>query len=139
MASIVYNVFKYNDSIGEFNFLQDDLKVILVNNYSPDIDNHENLEDVTAYEISGVGYSTGGKSLEGKTVTRDNVNDRIVFNASATQWENSYLRATGAIIYNNTSDDKYLVAFIDFGEAKVSNNTSLRIEWNDIEGIFYKK
>jgi len=139
MAHAIYNIFKHQLISNEINLLTDDIKVILVSDYIVDIDNHEYLSDVKSNEISGVGYTSGGKSLSTKSLVRDNVNDRVRFVADALSWESSYLSASGIILYKNTDveESSSLVCYIDFGAVKVSNNTSLRIEWSLHEGVFY--
>lgn len=137
---MIYNILKYQNAIGDFNWLTDDIRVILlVNNYVVDIDNHEYLDDVLQYEITGNGYTSGGSQLTNKVVTRDNVNDRIIFSADSVIWSSATISTYGCILYKRTSTlgNSYLVNYINFGNVRISNNTPFRINWSQQEGIFY--
>lgn len=139
MANVVYNKFKDQLIRNEIDLLADDIKVMLVLDYNPEVDLHEFVSDVNSYEISGVGYDYGGKSLTNKSLERDDVNDRVKFSADNVSWENSYLSADGIILYKNTGDysSSSLIVYIEFDFIKESSNTSLRVEWSIHEGIFY--
>lgn len=84
MTSILYNSAKTALLNGGIDLLSDTLKVALVTaSYVPDVDTHQYYDDVTD-EISGTGYTAGGKTLTGKTITQDDANDRARFDAADT-------------------------------------------------------
>ena len=136
MASVVYNNFKKNTLIG-VNLLQDDVKCILVDDtYTPDIDNHANYSDVTG-EVVGIGYSTSGVSLTGKTLSADNDNDKAIFSADDVIWLSTTITARGAVIYkhDNTPETSCLVAYIDFGSNRSSQAGDFSLTWSASDGI----
>lgn len=52
----------------EIDWLSDTLKAILTTStHTPNQDTHDYVDDVTANEVSGTGYTAGGMALTGKT------------------------------------------------------------------------
>jgi hypothetical protein len=70
----------------------------------------------TAYttigEVVGSGYVAGGNTLTGQSIALSGVTAFVTFTNS--EWLNSALTATGALIYNSTNADK-AVCVLDFG------------------------
>ncbi len=107
-----------------------DIKIMLVNGYTQDIDAHSNIGDITG-EITGDGYTAGGQALVNKSVARDDTNDFAKYDADDVVWTGT-LSATGAVVYLNGST---LIAYIDFGELKESLNDNFIIQWHT-NGVF---
>lgn len=138
MASLTYNRGKLAILKGEIDLLNDDIKVALVtDSYSPDKDADEFFDDVTN-EVSGTGYTAGGKSLASKAVTQDDVNDRAEFDADDLQWVVATITARACVVYYDTgvAATSILIAYIDFGEDFSTVAETFTIEW-DSEGILY--
>jgi len=138
MASAVYNEFK--KEIGIINWETASIKVMLVtSSYSLDIDNHNFKSDIDALavEAEGDGYTAGGQPLNNKTITRDDDNDWVRFDADDVIWENSTITARGAIIYLDTGDatTSTLVAYVDFVTDKSSSSGDFVIQWHS-DGIY---
>lgn len=80
--------------------------------------------DTTAYtttgEITGTGYSAGGKVLTG--VTLGSSNGVVYVNFANVVWTPASFTARGALIYNSTQSNKS-VAVLDFGADKTATNT----------------
>ena len=133
MANVIYNSFK--GSIGKsINWETDSIKVMLVTSgYTPNIDTHTVIGDVSS-EITGTGYTAGGKELIGKLVTINTIDDLAKYDGDDITWGTSTITARGAVIYDTTISSS-LIAFIDFGVDKISSNGDFKIEWN-IDGIF---
>ncbi len=86
-------------------------------------------------EVSGNGYTTGGATLSGVTVTTVTTNDAM-FDANDVTWSASggSIAATYARIYNST--DSTPLAFVDFGATETAGDgTDFKIVWN-ASGIF---
>lgn len=138
MANVVYNSFKQKIQDGSIDLDTDTIKVLLVtSSYTPDIDTHEDLADVTN-EVSGTGYTTGGEALANKAVTKDTANDRGKFDADDVTWASSSITARGAIIYKDTGTPgtSWLIAYKDFGADKTSISDDFTIQWS-ADGILY--
>lgn len=80
--------------------------------------------DTTAYsttnEISGTGYSAGGKLLENATVQTSGTTAYVSF--SNVTWNPASFTARCALIYNVSKGNKS-VAVLDFGSDKTATNT----------------
>lgn len=138
MASLTYNRGKLAILKGEIDLLNDDIKVALVTDgYSPDKDADDFFDAVTN-EVSGTGYTAGGKSLANKAVAQDDTNDRAEFDADDLQWVVSTLTARACVLYYNTGVEatSILIAYIDFGADFSTVAETFTIEW-DTEGILY--
>ena len=113
----------------------DTLKVMLLSaSYTPDQDNHDYLDDVSAYEISGTGYTAGGATLTTVSISLDTVNNRVTVDADDVSWTDSTITdARYAVIYDDTpatEATKPLIGYIDFGENKSSVAAPFNLNWN---------
>jgi hypothetical protein len=122
MATLPSNEFK--DLLGRklISFPADAFKIILMGSgYVFDRANHNTYADVASAELTtGAGYTTGGQTLTGVTLTRDNVNneERVTWNNASWLATGGDLVAQGAIIFDDTittpSADP-VIGYIDFG------------------------
>ena len=122
----------------ELDWDSDDIRVMLVSSaYTPNQDTHDYLDDVSAFEVNGTGYTAGGSALTSKTSTYDPATNTIVLDAADVTWANSTITARYAVIYNNTGANaasKPLVAYVDLVSDQASNAGNFVIEW-DAAGI----
>ena len=91
---------------------------------------------VTA-EVSGTGYTAGGKTLTTKTITQDNPNDRAVFDADDSVWTLLTTTTNAAVIYKDSGSPATspLLAYIEFDQEYSPAGVDFTIEW-DAAGIF---
>lgn len=132
---VIYNSFKVKVLDGSIDLDTDTIKVALVtDSYTPNQDTHEFFSSVTNQVANGGGYTTGGKALTNAAVTKDNTNDRAVFDADNVTWENSTITARGAVIYKDTGTPSTspLVAYIDFGSNQSSSDGDFTITWDSV-------
>lgn len=130
LALKVYNIFKTEILKKKIDLIDDDIKVALLSDlYSFDISN-ESWSDVDNYEVSGTGYEAGGELLQDKSITIDN--DVAALQANDVIWTGSTIVARYAVIYDDSSDPKYLIACFDFSENKVSSSGPFTIRWNNV-------
>lgn len=117
-AFLSYKADAFNGSIA---LASDTLKVaLLLNTYTPDLDNHAFLDDVNTHEVAnGHGYTTGGATLSGRSVTTDTGTDKGIFKCANPSW---VADATGftcryAVLYKDTglASSSPLIALWDFG------------------------
>lgn len=117
MASLVYNSFLEDVGNANIDCGADTFKVMLVTgDYTPNKDTHNRRDDVTN-EVSGTGYTAGGKTVT-CTVSRDNATDRVLYTFAATSWDASTISANAAVYYKSrggASSADELVAYNDFG------------------------
>jgi len=137
MANAIYNSFKRDIMNGSIDLDTDTIKVALVTStYSPNIDTHDRFDDITNQVANGNGYTTGGATLAGVTVTVDNTDDEGVFDANDVTWSSSTITARGAVIYKDTgtASTSPLICYVDFGSDFSSASGNFTITWN-AEGI----
>ena len=137
MADVIQNSFKKHIMNGGIDLDTDTIKVMLLtSSHSQDQDAHEFIDDVSANEVSGTGYSAGGASLANKAVTQDNTDNEGVFDADDVTWSTSTITARYAALYKDTGTPSTspLIAIIDFGSDKSSSAGNFVITWN-AEGI----
>lgn len=137
MASGVYNIFKSELMKARINLTSDTIKVALLNSnhtFDPSSVVNQAWSDISVNETSGTGYVSGGKILSGTAVNVDNNDNEGVFSANNATWSASTITASHAVIYDDTTTPKFLIASIDFNQEVSSTNGNFQIQW-DIEGI----
>jgi len=82
---------------------------------------------VTDSEISGPGYAAGGQRLTGPQILGP-VNSTAYVTFNDPVWANSSLTARGALIYNQSKQQR-AVAVLDFGTEFTSNNGNFRVKF----------
>ena len=136
MANEVYNGIKLAIAKGDVDFDVDTIKILLVTaSYTPDVDTHINLSDVTN-EVVGTGYVAGGEVLANQVVAVDLVNNRAYFDADDKTWPTSSIVARGAIIYKSTgvAATSRLITYLDFGANRTSDGGNFTVVF-DATGI----
>jgi hypothetical protein len=80
----------------------------------------------TSDEVVGVGYTAGGNTLAGATVSLTGTTAFVDF--SDTTWTTATITARGALIYNSSKSDK-AIAVLDFGSDKTSTAGSFTVQF----------
>jgi hypothetical protein len=80
----------------------------------------------TSDEVVGVGYTAGGNTLTGATVSLTGTTAFVDF--SDTTWTTATITARGALIYNSSKSDK-AIAVLDFGSDKTSTAGSFTVQF----------
>lgn len=128
MASLVYNSFFLDMATGQIDCDSDTFKMMLVtSSYSAD-KGHDKRSDITN-EISGTGYTAGGKSVS-FSVALDNSNNKLELAFSDVSWTTATFTTRGAVIYKSrggTSSADELVCYIDFGADKSPSAESFTV------------
>lgn len=137
MPSKLYGNFLVKALNKEVDFDTDTIKVaLLTSSYTPDQDAHDYFNDVSTYEVTGTGYTTGGATLASKTVTYDSGTNVLVLDAADVTWSSSTITARYAVVYDSTgtSSTSALIGYVDFGSDQSSTNGNFTITW-DSTGI----
>jgi hypothetical protein len=135
MASIIYNRGLQIVQEGSADLDADTLKVMLLtSSYTPD-KTHNVLADVSTNEVTGSGYTAGGATLANVSVTEDDVNDRVTFDADDVTWTSATITARYAVIYDDTLASDPLLFCFDFVSDQSSSGADFTIQWN-ADGIF---
>ena len=97
----------------------DTLKVLLTtSSYTPDVDTHDFVDDITNELGSGDGYTTGGATLGSKTVTYDSANNRTELDCADVSWTFTAAKSPKwAVLYKDTgtASTSPLIAYWDLG------------------------
>ena len=132
------NTAKKKFADGDIDFVSDTIKVMLLtNSHTTDIDTQEFIDDVSANEVAGTGYTTGGETLGTKSNTVDTANDQTEVDAADVTWSSSTITARYAVVYKDTGTPgtSAIIQIIDFGADKTSTGGDFTIQW-DTEGLF---
>ena len=82
--------------------------------------------DTTAYaatyEVVGTGYTVGGNTLTGVTISTS-TNGVVYVDFADAVWNPAAFTTRGALIYNDTVVGKPSIAVLDFGSDKTCQNT----------------
>lgn len=79
----------------------------------------------TSDEVVGAGYTAGGNTLSGATISLDG--SVAIVDFSDTTWSSATITARGALIYNSSKSNRAIAA-IDFGGDKISTNGSFVVQ-----------
>lgn len=116
----------------------DTVKCLLTtSSYTPDVDTHDFLNDITNEVANGSGYTTGGVSLANKTVTYVSASNKVVLDADDASWTLSGSKtARYGVVYKDTgvSSTSPLIGYVDFGADQTSSGT-FKITWDATDGV----
>lgn len=122
----------------EVDFDSDTIKVALLSSsYTPNQDTDDYFNDVSAYEVTGTGYTAGGVTLANKSVSYNSGTNVTKFDADDVSWTSSTITARYAVIYDSTgtASTSALIGYVDFGSNQSSSSGTFSIVW-DAAGIF---
>jgi hypothetical protein len=77
----------------------------------------------TTNEVVGTGYTAGGRTITGVTITTDANTNTVYINFNNVSWAGANFTARGALIYNSTQSNKS-IAVLDFGSDKIFSAVS---------------
>jgi len=130
MTSTIANKARYELAHGRIDFSTDTFKIILMaSGFTFNPDTHHGYSDLSANELaSGNGYSTGGNTLSGVSVTEDDSSDRTEITWANTTWTASggdIGPTPGAVIFDDTTTSPQadtIIGYIDFGTEQTQVN-----------------
>lgn len=130
----VTNFAKYHLIDAGFDLAADTIKVMLLNtSHTTNVDTQEYIDDVSANQVSGTGYTAGGATLTGKSITKDNTNNRAYFDAADVTWSNTTLtNVRYAVIYKDTGTPgtSPILCIKDLGQTYNPTGANFTISWN---------
>lgn len=80
----------------------------------------------TSNEVVGAGYTAGGNTLTGATVSLSGTTAYVDF--SDTTWTTATITARGALIYNSSKSNK-AIAVLDFGADKTTSAGNFTVQF----------
>ena len=110
----------------------DSIKVALLSSsYTPDLDNHDFFDDVTAYQVTGTGYTAGGLAVTGKLLSYNSSTNTWTFDFDDPSWTIvGALTARYAVVYDatpSTDANRPLMFLIDLGENKTATDGTFKL------------
>jgi hypothetical protein len=109
-----------------------DMRVILMKpTYTPDVDVNLRYSDVAAQEVAAGGaYTTGGKSLTGKSTSYDAAANEYNLIAADLSWgPGATFQTRYGIVLEYDTTDKYLWGLLDFGALQDIANGTFLLDW----------
>lgn len=138
MASKLYGSFIAKALNKEIDLDTDTIKVALLTSaYTPNQDVHDYFDDVVANEVTGTGYTAGGATLTGKSVSYNPSTNETTFDADDVTLASSTITARYAVVYDAspaTNATRPLIGYVDFTSDQSSTNGNFTITW-DATGI----
>jgi hypothetical protein len=132
MASFVYHNAKELILNGGIDLLSDTIKLMLLGSgYTPSA-SHSLKSDVSAYEISGTGYTAGGAALANKSVARTGATAK--FDADDVEFTELSPSYRYAVLYDDTHANDALIALLDPGALQEPGGRTAKIIF-DSSGI----
>lgn len=131
MASGIYNRWFANLMNKEIDHEADVIKVMLLNNSHSFTATHNVIGDISANEISGAGYTAGGATLAGKSVTQA---ASTKFDATDVEWTTATFSTWHAALYDDTIATDDVMCSIDFGGEKSVSGGTFKLQWH-VNGI----
>ena len=123
MANVVPFSFAQELLKGSHNFTSNTIKIALYT-ANPYTTASTAYSSGTANQVSGTGYSTGGKVLQNGTVANQTNVATVTFDTIS--WTSATFGAAYGVLYNNSSSDK-LIVVLDFGGTKSCSNGTFTI------------
>jgi hypothetical protein len=127
MASGIYTTFKEYAGDSTMDLDTHSFKVALMNNTHTFKATNSTWSDVSANQISGTGYTSGGVALATVTWAADGTT--LKWDAADSSWSTASFTAYHAVIYNDTHASDALVCSIDFGGAQTVAAGTFTIQW----------
>lgn len=131
-----------NRNRGVINLATDPFKLaLLASTYTPDLDADTVWADVSAHEVAdGNGYTVGGASLTGQTLTRSTWKttfdaDDIVFTNMTKTFRYGVLYVNATKVFDGGNIVKPLYAYILFDDTPadiVLNGVDYRVQWSSL-------
>lgn len=125
LTAKLYGPFLQSLAAKEISLASDTLKAMLcTSSYAPNQDTHRYKSDVTN-EVTGTGYTAGGQTLTGVTVTYNATTNTLMLDANDPVWTGSTITARFLVIYDDTPSTtatKPLICYWDFGEDQISSS-----------------
>lgn len=113
----------------EIDFDTDTVKHMLTtSSYVPDQDTHQYLTDVTD-EITGTGYTAGGVTAAGKTVTYDTALNKLILDCDDPTWATTTFTARRMVTYidTGTAATSPLLCWMDFGSDQTTSGVPFEV------------
>jgi hypothetical protein len=103
--------------------------ILMADGFAYDRANDDAYADVSANELAaGAGYSTGGITLTGVTITRNDTTNKVTISWNNASWlaAGGDIEAVGLLIFDDTVASPTVdpvIGYINFGELRIAYDT----------------
>jgi hypothetical protein len=111
------------------------VKAMLVKSaYTPDRATHDFIDDVSTHEISGTGYTAGGKALTGKAVTVSGT--KVILDADDLSWTGATFSGANAVRYvvlyhdTGTPSTSRILGIVDLETSREVTAGTFNVNWD---------
>lgn len=125
ISSAICTSFK-EELLGGVHDLDTDVLKIALFTSSASLDATTTLYSSVNEVANGNGYTTGGETLAGATITSSGTTAFVDF--TDVTWSNATITAAGALIYNSSQSDK-AIAVLSFGGDKTSTDGDFTVQF----------
>ena len=125
ITSAVCTSFK-EELLGGIHDLDTDVLKIALFTSSASLDATTTVYSSVNEVANGNGYTTGGETLAGATITSSGTTAFVDF--TDVTWSNATITAAGALIYNSSQSDK-AIAVLSFGGDKTSTDGDFTVQF----------
>lgn len=110
--------------------------MLLTSSHTTNIDTMDFIDDVNTNEITGTGYTAGGKQVANEATSQDNTDDEGVLDSDDLVWTASSFTARYAVLYDKTgvASTSRIWAIYDLGANKTVDGGSFTLVVNS-EGL----
>ena len=138
----LYQQFFKDCASANIDWAADTIKVALLNSSHTFTYTNTVWSDVSANEISGTEYTSGGQALTNAVVELDTSANQVFLKADDVTWGSEAAPATliayYAVLYNATRGNK-LIASLDFGGEQQVTSGAFKIAFNSSLGVITLK
>ena len=128
---LAYNCLRSNLAKGFYALDTDTIKVgLMTNSHTFNSATQVAWSDVSTNEVSGDGYTAGGKALTGLSVSTGPL---VAWDADDVTWTGLTLSTWHGVVYDTTASNK-LIASINFGGEQAIAAGIFKITWN-VSGV----
>jgi len=125
ISSAICTSFK-EELLGGVHDLDTDVLKIALYTSSASLDATTTVYSSVNEVANGNGYTTGGETLAGATITSSGTTAFVDF--TDVTWSNATITAAGALIYNSSQSDK-AIAVLSFGGDKTSTDGDFTVQF----------
>ena len=138
VSAKVFGPFLLSLASKEMNLASDTLKCSLhTSSMAPNQDTWRYKSDLTN-EVTGTGYTAGGVTLTGVTLTYDGASNTLKLDSNDPAWASSTITAKFAVFYDatpSTDATRPLIAYVDLDGNISSTNSTFTVQL-DANGIY---
>lgn len=102
---------------------------LLTSAYTPSVANDAAWSQINSAEVTGAGYTAGGKALTGNSFGWDPTNQWAALIADPVSWATVTVTPRYGVVYKNTgtSTTSYLLSYFDWGTDTAYSNQPLQL------------